>query len=159
MTYATPHIHTCNHTARHRAVMLVLYVALLLGITPATAEIVIKGNVYGGGNEGKLTGNTNVELRGGVIEGSVYGGARMADVTDRTYVNINAAAATSALVVEAVYGGNDIAGVVGAANVESTMPTIANKVEARLKQGLPTVIDCMYDSYNKLHNRANLAHR
>ena len=128
MTYATPHIHTCNHTARHRAVMLVLYVALLLGFTPATAQILIKGNVYGGGNEGKLTGNTNVELRGGVIEGSVYGGARMADVTDRAYVNINAAAATSALVVEAVYGGNDIAGVVGAANVESTMPTIANKV-------------------------------
>ena len=128
MTYATPHIHTCNYTARHRAVMLVLYVALLLGITPATAQILIKGNVYGGGNEGKLTGNTNVELRGGVIEGSVYGGARMADVTDRTYVNINAAAATSALVVEAVYGGNDIAGVVGADNKESTMPTIANKV-------------------------------
>ena len=42
---------------------------------------------------------------------------------------------------------------------EKALPTIANKVEARLKQGLPTVIDCMYDSYNKLHNRANLAHR
>lgn len=119
MIYATPHIHTCNHTARHRAVMLVLYVALLLGITPATAEIVIRGNVYGGGNVGDLKksetaeGSTKVVLRGGRIEGSVYGGARMADVEGHTYVNLDGEHQTDMLLVNAVYGGNDIAGTIG----------------------------------------------
>jgi hypothetical protein len=42
---------------------------------------------------------------------------------------------------------------------EKALPTITTKVEARLKQGLPTVIDCMYDSYNKQHGHADLVHR
>ena len=32
---------------------------------------------------------------------------------------------------------------------EKALPAIADKAEARLKLGLPTVIDCMYDSYRK----------
>lgn len=73
----------------------------------------IGGNVYGGGNQGDLEGNANVELKGGTVQGNVYGGARMADITGRTYVHINGAEASSQLVVRAVYGGNDIAGTIG----------------------------------------------
>ena len=58
-------------TALHRAVMSVIYTLALLGATTATAQIRIGGNVYGGGNQGDLGGNTKVELRGGDIEGSV----------------------------------------------------------------------------------------
>ena len=100
-------------TALHRAVMSVIYTLALLGATTATAQIRIGGNVYGGGNQGDLGGNTKVELRGGDIEGSVYGGARMADVVGHAYVHINGAEATDTLVVKGVYGGNDIDGTVG----------------------------------------------
>lgn len=42
---------------------------------------------------------------------------------------------------------------------EKALPAIATKVEARLKMGLPTVLDCMYDSYNKRYQAAGLAYK
>ena len=114
MTHTTTYNHTTRHSARHHVALLTTYILFLLCIpATATAQIRIGGNVYGGGNQGDLGGNTKVELRGGDIEGSVYGGARMADVDGHAYVHINGAEATEALVVKGVYGGNDIAGTVG----------------------------------------------
>ena len=133
MTYTTAHIHTKRHGALRCAVLLAIYILTSLILpTQATAEIVIKGNVYGGGNVGNLKkgvaangealeGSTKVVLRGGSIEGSVYGGARMADVEGYTYVNLDGAGQTGKLLVNAVYGGNDIAGTIGTVGT-STLP-------------------------------------
>ena len=81
------------------------------------ASVVIAGNVYGGGSEGDVEGNTTVHVQGGDMN-AVFGGARMADVGGRTLVNIDGAAATSYIVSNYVYGGNDISGSVG----NSTVP-------------------------------------
>lgn len=35
----------------------------------------IKGNLFGGGKQGKVYGNTELNIRGGTVNGSVYGGA------------------------------------------------------------------------------------
>lgn len=42
---------------------------------------------------------------------------------------------------------------------EKALPQIADKAEERMKLGLPTVIDCMYDTWSKQHNAQKLAHR
>lgn len=82
------------------------------------STVIIKGgsiinNVYGGGNEANLTGQAMVTLRGGFIHGDLYGGARMANIGGYTYVNIDGVNQTDTLVVHSIYGGNDIAGVIG----------------------------------------------
>ena len=41
---------------------------------------------------------------------------------------------------------------------EKALPAIADKAEDRLKLGLPTVIDCMYDTYRKHYGMRKLAH-
>ena len=129
-----------KHGSRHHAVVLLM--ALLISLfTPlsAMAEIVIGGNVYGGGNEGDVDGSTsvtvqqgtlqgnvygggniadlrdytNVTVRGGFVYGSVYGGARMANIGGHTMVHIDGTNQTANIVLKAVYGGNDIAGSIG----------------------------------------------
>lgn len=67
-------------------------------------------NVYGGGNQADLIGATNVTLRGGELECDVYGGARVANVFGYSYVDIDGENATGNIIVNAVYGGNDIGG-------------------------------------------------
>lgn len=41
---------------------------------------------------------------------------------------------------------------------EKALPQIADKAEERMKLGLPTVIDCMYDAWNKRYSTRGLAH-
>lgn len=41
---------------------------------------------------------------------------------------------------------------------EKALPAIADKTEERLKMGLPTVIDCMYDTYKRYLSTHKLAH-
>ena len=48
--------------------------AVLLAGGSATAGVVVKGSVYGGGNMANVGGNTLVSLTGGTIERDVYGG-------------------------------------------------------------------------------------
>ena len=69
-------------------------------------------NVYGGGNQATLKGNTLVTLQGGDLLGSVFGGARMADINGFSEVNVDGANLKSDLVVDFVYGGNDISGTI-----------------------------------------------
>ena len=66
---------------------------MLLAATSLQAQITIGGNVYGGGNEGNVGGNTTVTVRAGDLN-KVYGGARMADVGGRAFVNIDGAHAS-----------------------------------------------------------------
>ena len=77
------------------------------------AQVVIGGSIYGGGNHGDTDGNTTVTVNGGDISGSVFGGARSAAVGGRTFVNIDGAHATDDIIINAIYGGNDVSGTVG----------------------------------------------
>ena len=85
---------------------------LLLSTMTAQAQITIKGNVYGGGNAGKLGGKTEVLVYGGDIH-QVYGGARQADVEGSTFVHIDGEHASNYIVIDKLFGGNDIAGAIG----------------------------------------------
>ena len=100
---------------------------MLLAATSLQAQITIGGNVYGGGNKGDVDGNTTVTLRAGNLN-KVYGGARMADVGGRAFVNIDGAHASDFMLINYVYGGNDISGTISATNttvpVELTYKTV-----------------------------------
>ena len=83
----------------------------------AQAQIVIGGHVYGGGNAGDTGGSTTVTIREGNLN-RVFGGARMADVKGRAFTNIDGANASSYIVINRLYGGNDIAGTIGTSEKE-----------------------------------------
>ncbi|MBR4594045.1 MAG: hypothetical protein IKO33_05630 [Bacteroidaceae bacterium] len=99
---------------------IILLGVALLSCLNSQAVIKIGGNVYGGGDQGKVNGNTTVEVLSGNLGtedkenpgGSVFGGARMADVGGNAFVNINGEDATGYMVINRVYGGNDIAGTI-----------------------------------------------
>ena len=66
---------------------LYLLLALLLCSGVASAQVVIKGNVYGGGEgstenveHGQVTGNTSVIMNGGNVRLSIYGGGEFGSV-------------------------------------------------------------------------------
>ena len=85
---------------------------MLLSVVTAQAQINIAGNVYGGGNAGDLGGKAEVFVYGGDIH-QVYGGARQANVGGSTFVHIDGEHATKYVVIDKLYGGNDIAGTIG----------------------------------------------
>lgn len=80
-------------------------------------------NVYGGGNQAALMGTTTVLLQGGTISGDVYGGSRMANIFGYTYVDIDGARAQNDLIIQNVYGGNDISGNITSSDVWSWVNT------------------------------------
>ena len=90
---------------------------LCLSATLMQAQIVIGGHVYGGGNAGETGGNSTVTIREGDLN-RVFGGARMADVKGRAFVNIDGAHASDYIVINRLYGGNDIAGTIGKSTEE-----------------------------------------
>ena len=94
---------------------------LCLSATLMQAQIVIKGYVYGGGNAGDTGGNTTVTVRAGDLN-RVFGGARMANVGGRAFMNIDGAHASNYIVINRLYGGNDIAGTIGTSDDE--LPTV-----------------------------------
>ena len=94
---------------------------LLLCLVDASAQIKVGGHVYGGGNRGKVDGNTTVTVRAGEQLNHVFGGARMADVGGRTFVNIDGEHATDNIFIRAVFGGNDISGTIGTSET-TTVP-------------------------------------
>ena len=95
---------------------------LLLMCGMAKAQVVVKGNVYGGGEIGKVTVNTNVTMNGGTVRETVYGGG-MGDTLDvtaglvkgNTYVTM-----TGGQVRHSVYGGGEL-GSVGTYTADSTV--------------------------------------
>ena len=112
---------------------------ILLSTIVAQGQIKIGGNVYGGGNHAEVRGNTKVTVLKGDIgavmdpnavrpladpSGRVFGGARMANVRGSSFVNIDGENATGYILINQVFGGNNIAGQVGtAAAVEEDIPT------------------------------------
>lgn len=91
----------------------------------------LKLNVYGAGNQGNVGSSSTVTLKGGTIKGDVYGGARMANVGEYSFVNIDGENATSSLIVKSVYGGNDIAGIIGNSTDAWTLP---NDIKTKFSQ-------------------------
>ena len=81
------------------------------------AQINIAGSVYGGGNAGDTGGNTKVTVRAGDLN-NVYGGARMANVNGNAFVNIDGEHASDYILINKVYGGNDISGTISATNAK-----------------------------------------
>ena len=95
------------------------------------AQITIGGNVYGGGNAGSTKGSTKVTVHAGDIN-AVYGGARMADVEGNAFVNIDGEHASDYILINKVYGGNDISGTISATNAavpEELNQKTANKID------------------------------
>ncbi len=97
----------------------------LLWCIPACAQIKIGGNVYGGGNAGDTGGGTEVVVRSGDFTGSIYGGARQADVAGSSFVHIDGQHISGDITINAVYGGNDISGNIGASDKVPTGMTLA----------------------------------
>ena len=85
---------------------------VLLVVMPVKAQITIGGSVYGGGNAGDVKGSSSVTVYAGDIN-RVYGGARMANVDGRAFVHLDGKAASNYILINQVYGGNDIAGSIG----------------------------------------------
>ena len=95
---------------------------LILGVSiHAQAQLVIGGNVYGGGDLAPVGGSTEVHVISGDVEGSLFGGARMANIGGSTIIHIDGAAQASEgkelvqnyILIDYVYGGNDISGSIG----------------------------------------------
>ena len=102
---------------------ITIMLMILLSTIVAQGQIKIGGNVYGGGNHANVDGSTNVRVRAGDIN-KVFGGARMANIGGNTYVNIDGKNALAYMIINYVYGGNDVAGTIGtAAAVGETLPT------------------------------------
>ena len=96
-----------------------LLLLLVLTGQQAVAQIVIGGNVYGGGNAGDTGGSTTVTVLAGDVN-AIYGGARMADVGGSAFVHIDGEHASNYIVINKVYGGNDIAGTIGTSDAIPT---------------------------------------
>ena len=88
------------------------------------AQITIGGNVYGGGNAGNTGGKTTVNIYGGDLH-NVYGGARQANVGGSAFLHIDGEHASSYIVIDKAYGGNDIAGTIG---TSEEIPTALTEV-------------------------------
>ena len=98
-----------------------LLVLTIVASLHAQAQLVIGGNVYGGGDMGDVKGSSSVTVLSGLLGtddqdnpgGSLFGGARMANIGGSTMVNIDGENATGYILINRVYGGNDISGTIG----------------------------------------------
>ena len=117
--------------------VITILMMILLATTMAQGQIKIGGNVYGGGNKGEVKGNTRVTVKAGDIgapvdddaerpledpKGRVFGGARMANVGGNAFVNIDGENATGYIVINQVFGGNDVAGTIGTKPENKSLP-------------------------------------
>ena len=116
---------------------------MLLGMTTVQAQIVIGGSVYGGGNAGVTEGNTKVTVYEGDLN-EVYGGARMADVKGNAFVHIDGEHASDYILINKVYGGNDISGTISATN--ATVPD-------ELTQKSENNIDNTWDAFVRISTK------
>ncbi len=65
---------------------------LLLGLMAAgnvSAQVTVRGNVFGGGNEAPVSGSVEVNMTGGTVNGDVYGGGAKADTNTDNWDTTN----------------------------------------------------------------------
>ena len=158
-----------------RRVITILMIVLLSTIV-AQGQIKIGGNVYGGGNKGNVEGSTKVTVRAGDIgavaadaerpvdnpRGHVFGGARMANVGGSSFVHIDGEHASGYILINQVFGGNDIAGTIGtAAAVGAEIPselTAVKKTEADATDYKKNAVDSTFNSYVRISTKATNEH-
>lgn len=112
---------------------------MVLTATGVRAQIKIGGNVYGGGNAGNMTGNTSVTVYAGDLN-EVYGGARVADVGGSAFVHVDGEHASDYIIINKVYGGNDISGTVGQGET-GTKAIPADKLAFETENGIDNTWD------------------
>ena len=132
--------------------------SVTLGSEPTTGGVVTGGNVYGGGNKGDLSGQTTVTLQGGNIRGSVFGGACEANVGKTTYVNVDGENQVHDLIVNYVYGGNDISGTIGASLDKTDVGTDKVRFTPEVNTGSSTVVNNLFQAYIKTTPEATGMH-
>ena len=116
---------------------------------PDPDPIIVNGNVYGGGNKGRVDGNTTVTVVSGDLN-KVFGGARMANVGGRSFVHIDGENTTEYIMANQVYGGNDISGTIGEGSVATTVP---EELTAVMPATLPAgKTEADYPKKNKIDN-------
>ena len=154
---------------------------LMLWPIALSAQIKIGGNVYGGGNHAEVRGSTKVTVKAGDIgavmdpeaerplkdpQGRVFGGARMANVGGSSFVHIDGeselvegdlATKSNYILVNQVFGGNDIAGQVGTAEaVGEEIPTeltAVKKTEADQNDPKKNAVDKTFNSYVRVSTK------
>ena len=111
-----------------RLLLMVVILNVQCSMFNVYAQIVIGGNVYGGGNAGDTGGKTTVNIYGGDLH-NVYGGARQANVGGSAFLHIDGEHASNYIVIDKAYGGNDIAGTIGSPeDVSETIPSELTEV-------------------------------
>ena len=116
-----------------------------------TPQIIVGGNIYGGGNHGDVKGSTKVDIQKGDLNG-VFGGARQANVKGHAFVNIDGENATGDIMINNVYGGNDISGTIGTAQaVGETIPAELTEVvpdeAGKLAEPKKNIVDDTWNVY------------
>ena len=94
------------------SIRLLFLILFLLTVKQLQAQISIGGSIYGGGNAGDTGGSSKVTVYEGNLH-AVFAGARMADVGGSAFVHIDGEHASDYILIDYVYGGNDIAGAIG----------------------------------------------
>ena len=132
-------------------------------------QIKIGGNVYGGGNHAEVRGSTRVTVKAGdigaVIEdverplsdpaGRVFGGARMANVGGNSFVNIDGEHATDYILINQVFGGNDIAGTIGTTDsIPAALTAVKNpEVPADATDYTKNAVDKTFNSFVRISTK------
>ena len=88
--------------AMFMAAMLLMSVVAMAQGQPT--GVVVKGHVFGGGNEGPVLSDAEVNIAAGTVEKDVYGGGNLADVSGSVTVTM-----TGGTVNKDVYGGGALA--------------------------------------------------
>ena len=86
--HETHETHEAHETHKPHALCCLLLLLTLLFPLQARAQITIGGNVYGGGEHGKVEGNGHVTIQDGTIKGDVYGGGNLGDLDGKTTVTL-----------------------------------------------------------------------
>jgi len=154
-----------------RHISLLILTIIVTGL--ANAQVKVGGNVYGGGNQGDVNGSTRVNVYSGDIgavesrtdemtpienpKGKLFGGARMANVGGNTFVNIDGEKASGYVLINQVYGGNDIAGTIGEnKNAEKVVPselTAIKRVPADANDPKKNAVDNTFNSYVRISTK------
>ena len=128
-------------STRYRLTITILLAALLMGVNAQATGVVVKGSVFGGGNEAKVGTDATVNISSGTIIGDVFGGGNDADVLRNTSVTVS-----GGIVETNVYGGGKM-GSVGA-TTDTIYHVAENKADGALYNfALSWPIEFTYDSY------------
>ena len=153
-----------------RHISLLILTIIVTGL--ANAQIKVGGNVYGGGNQGDVNGSTRVNVYSGDIgavesrtdettpienpKGKLFGGARMANVGGNTFVNIDGENASGYVLINQVYGGNDIAGTIGEnESAEKVVPSELTAIKSDPADADPkkNAVDNTFNSFVRISTK------